>query len=44
VFFALEMSETTIPYDAKNPGLGRGFLFPETGAFDIGALTHYESK
>jgi hypothetical protein len=44
VFFALEMSETTIPCDAKNPGLGRGFLFPGNGGFDIGVLTLYESK
>jgi hypothetical protein len=43
VFFALEMSKTTIPYDAKNPGLGRGFLFPETGGVDIGVLTYSES-
>jgi hypothetical protein len=44
VFFALEMSKTSIPYDAKNPGLGRGFLFPKNGGCDIGVLTFYESK
>jgi hypothetical protein len=37
------MSETTIPYDAKNPGLGRGFLFPENAGCDIEAATFYES-
>jgi hypothetical protein len=43
VFFALEMSKTTLSYDAKNPGLGRGFLFPENGGSDIEVLTFYKS-
>jgi len=42
VFFALEMSKTTIPYDAKNPGLGRGFLFPPNGGCGIGVVTLYK--
>jgi len=44
VFFALEMIETTLRYDAKSPGLGRGFLFPENDGFNIGVATFYESK
>jgi hypothetical protein len=43
VFFAQEMSETTIAYDAKNPGLGRGFLLPENDGFGIEAAGFYES-
>ena len=33
-----------MPDPDPDPGLGRGFLFPGNGGFDIGVLTLYESN